>query len=64
MSNTLKATLQRDGDWGVAYCREVLGANGKGRSKQKARTSLADAIDQVPAIKRQTVDAEQPLAPQ
>ena len=64
MSNTLKATLQRDGDWGVAYCREVPGANGQGRSKQKAGTSLADAIDQVLATKGQTVAAGQPSAPQ
>ena len=45
MSNTFTAILERDGDWYVAYCPEVSGANGQGRSKEEARTSLADAID-------------------
>ena len=44
MSNTFTAILERDGDWYVAYCPEVPGANGQGRSKQEARESLADAI--------------------
>ena len=44
MSNTFTAILERDGDWYVAYCPEVPGANGQGRSKQEARASLAEAI--------------------
>ena len=64
MNNTLTAILQRDGDWYVAYCREVPGANDQGRSKQHARRSLADAIDQMQVTKGQTVDARQPSAPQ
>ena len=45
MSNTFAAIVERDGDWYVAYCPEVPGANGQGRSKEDARSSLADAID-------------------
>ena len=39
------ANFERDGDRDVAYCPEVPGANGQGRSKQETRTSLADAIE-------------------
>ncbi len=45
MSNTYTAIFERDGDWYMAYCPEVPGANGQGRTKQEARTSLASAID-------------------
>ena len=45
MSNTYTAILERDGDWYVAYCPEVPGANGQGRTKEEARTSLACAIE-------------------
>ena len=45
MSNTYTAIFERDGDWYVAYCPEVPGANGQGRTKEEARASLAGAID-------------------
>ena len=38
------AVYEHDGDWTVAYCPEVPGANGQGRTKEEARTSLAEAI--------------------
>jgi len=44
MHNEFTAIIERDGDWFVAYCPEVPGANGQGRSKDEARVSLADAI--------------------
>jgi predicted RNase H-like HicB family nuclease len=37
--------LERDGEWHIAYCPEVPGANGQGRTKQEARESLANAIE-------------------
>lgn len=64
MSNTFTAILERDGDWYVAYCPEVSGANGQGRSKQEVRASLADAIERIFRDRRQDafrglpVDAE------
>ncbi len=44
MSNTYTAIFERDGEWHIAHCPEVPGANGQGRTKQEARKSLADAI--------------------
>ena len=45
MSNTYTAIFEQDGEWHIAYCPEVPGANGQGRTKQEARESLADAIE-------------------
>ena len=45
MSNTYTAIFERDGGWHIAYCPEVPGANGQGRTKQEARDNLADAIE-------------------
>ena len=45
MSDTYTAIFERDGDWYIAYCPEVPGANGQGRTKEEARASLAGAID-------------------
>jgi predicted RNase H-like HicB family nuclease len=44
MRNEFTAVIERDGEWYVAYCPEVPGANGQGRSKQDAISSLRDAI--------------------
>ncbi len=44
MSNTHTAVFERDGDWFIAYCPEIPGANGQGRTKEQARESLAAAI--------------------
>jgi len=44
MHNEFTAVIERDGDWYVAYCPEVPGANGQGRTKDEAKESLADAI--------------------
>jgi len=48
-SSTLTSTAvyERDGEWFVAYCPEVPGANGQGRTKDEARESLAEAIAMV-----------------
>jgi predicted RNase H-like HicB family nuclease len=44
MRNEFTAIVERDGDWFVAYSPEVSGANGQGRSRDEALTSLRDAI--------------------
>ena len=44
MSNTYTAVFERDGDWFIAWCPEVPGANGQGRTKEEARASLSEAI--------------------
>ena len=45
MSNTYTAIFERDEEWYIAYCPEVPGANGQGRTKEEARQSLASAIE-------------------
>ncbi len=44
MSGEFTAIIERDGDWYIAYCAEIPGANGQGRTKEEARASLAQAI--------------------
>jgi predicted RNase H-like HicB family nuclease len=44
MHNEFTAIFERDGDWYIAYCPEIPGANGQGRTKEEARASLASAI--------------------
>ncbi len=45
MTNQFTAIIERDGEWYIAYCPEIPGANGQGRSKQECLQSLADAIE-------------------
>ena len=42
--NEFTAVIEKDGDWYIAYCPEIPGANGQGRTKEEARDSLAEAI--------------------
>jgi predicted RNase H-like HicB family nuclease len=42
--NEFTAVIEHDGDWYIAYCPEIPGANGQGRTKDEARQSLAEAI--------------------
>jgi predicted RNase H-like HicB family nuclease len=44
MHNEFTAVFERDGDWVIAYCPEIPGANGQGRTKEEARASLIEAI--------------------
>lgn len=44
MHNEFTAVFERDGEWYVAYCPEIPGANGQGRTKEEARHNLAEAI--------------------
>jgi predicted RNase H-like HicB family nuclease len=44
MPNEFTAVLERDGEWFIAYCPEVPGANGQGKTKEEALQSLAEAI--------------------
>ena len=40
----LTAIIEREDEWFVAYCAEVPGANGQGRTAAEAREDLAAAI--------------------
>jgi len=44
MKNEFTAIFERDGKWYIAYCPEIPGANGQGKTKEEARSSLANAI--------------------
>ena len=44
MHNEFMAIIERDGEWHIAYCPEVPGANGQGKTKDEARESLAQAV--------------------
>ena len=45
MRNEFTALVERDGPWYVAYCPEIPGANGQGKTKAAALKSLATAIN-------------------
>jgi predicted RNase H-like HicB family nuclease len=44
MRNEFTAVVERDGEWLVAYCPEIPGANGQGKTKEEAIDSLSAAI--------------------
>ena len=44
MRNEFTAVVEQDKRWFIAYCPEIPGANGQGRTKAAALGSLADAI--------------------
>ncbi len=44
MNGEFTAIIERDEDWYIAYCPEIPGANGQGRTIEECRASLAEAI--------------------
>ena len=44
MHNEFTAIIERDGEWFIAYCPEIPGANGQGHTREECRRNLADAI--------------------
>ena len=44
MRNEFTAIIEKDGDWYIAYCPEIPGANGQGGTEDECRASLAEAI--------------------
>jgi predicted RNase H-like HicB family nuclease len=53
LTNEFTAIIERDGEWFIAYCPEIPGANGQGRTKQEARESLVQAIELILADRRE-----------
>jgi predicted RNase H-like HicB family nuclease len=51
--NEFTAILERDGDLYIAYCPEIPGANGQGRTLEECKQSLADAIALILEDRRQ-----------
>lgn len=44
MHNEFTAIVEQDGDWYIAYCLEVPGANGQGKTAEECKRNLAEAI--------------------
>ena len=44
MHNEFTAIIEKDEDWYIAYCPEVPGANGQGKTIEECKASLASAI--------------------
>lgn len=49
MKHEVTAIIEPDGDWHIAYCPEVPGANGQGKTKEEAPASLIAAIELIQA---------------
>ena len=44
MHNEFTAIVEKEGDWFIAYCPEIPGANGQGRTAEECRQNLSEAI--------------------
>lgn len=53
MHNEFTAIIEHDENWYIAYCPEIPGANGQGRTKEEARESLAEAIELILGDRRE-----------
>ncbi len=45
MNSEFTAIIEQDEDWYIAYCPEIPGANGQGRTIDECRANLASAIE-------------------
>ena len=59
MRNEFNAIVERDGEWFVAYCPEIPGANGQSRSLEECRKNLAEAIALILDDRRQDAFQQQ-----
>ena len=53
MENKFTAIIEKDGEWFIAYCPEIPGANGQGKTVEEAKKSLAAAISLILEDRRQ-----------
>lgn len=44
MKHEFTSIIEQDGEWYIAYCPEIPGANGQGRTREEANESLSEAI--------------------
>jgi predicted RNase H-like HicB family nuclease len=44
MESKFTAIIEKDREWYIAYCPEIPGANGQGKTAEEAKESLAAAI--------------------
>jgi predicted RNase H-like HicB family nuclease len=55
VTNQFTAVIERDGEWFIAYCPELPGANGQGRTKEEFLDSLKEAIKLILEDRREDV---------
>ena len=53
MHNEFTAIMEKDEDWYIAYCAEISGANGQGKTKEECLKNLAEAIELILEDRRQ-----------
>ncbi len=53
MHNEFTAIIEKDEDWYIAYCPEIPGANGQGKTKEECLKSLSEAISLILEDRRQ-----------
>jgi len=53
MHNEFTALIEQDGEWWIAYCPEIPGANGQGKTKEECLSSLSDAVDLILTDRRE-----------
>ena len=53
MHNEFTAIIEKDEDWYIAYCPEIPGANGQGKTKEECLKSLSEAIRLILEDRRQ-----------
>ena len=42
MHNEFTAVVEKDGEWYIAYCPEIPGANGQGKTADECKKNLAE----------------------
>ena len=55
MRNEFTAIFEKDEEWYIAYCPEIPGANGQGKTLDECRKSLSDAISLILEDRRNDV---------
>ena len=55
MHNEFTAIIEKDGEWFIAYCPEIQGANGQGKTKDECLKSLSDAIGLILQDRREAI---------
>ncbi|OQX22829.1 MAG: HicB family protein [Desulfobacteraceae bacterium IS3] len=55
MHNEFSAIIEKDGEWFIAYCPEIPGANGQGKTKEDCLQNLSEAIKLILEDRRQDI---------
>ena len=55
MQSKFTAIIEKDDKWYIAYCPEIPGANGQGKTIEEAKDSLAAAISLILEDRRQEI---------